>query len=212
MKKLAVFCLMLSFLMSIPAIRADEGMWTFDNPPLKQWKERYNFEPSKEWLEKVRLASVRLNDGGSGSFVSPDGLIITNQHVASSQLAKLSTKEKDLIKNGFYAATRADELKTADLEVNQLVSFENVTERVQSAVKAGANDKDASAQRRAAISLIEKESTDQTGLKSEVISLYNGGEYWLYRNKKYTDVRVVFAPEEQAAFTIILLFRVTIWI
>lgn len=200
MKKISIFLLLASFLINVPLTLADEGMWTFDNPPLKQWKERYNFEPSAEWLEKVRLASVRLNDGGSGSFVSPEGLLITNQHVASGQLTKLSTKERDLIKNGFYAPTRADELKTADLEVNMLVSYENVTERVQSAVKAGATDKDASAQRRAAISAIEKESTDKTGLKSEVISLYNGGEYWLYRNKKFTDVRVVFAPEEQAAF------------
>jgi hypothetical protein len=200
MKKLSVFLLVLSFLINVSITFADEGMWTFDNPPLKQWKERYNFEPSAEWLEKVRLASIRLNDGGSGSFVSPDGLLITNQHVAAGQLTKLSTKEKDLIKNGFYAPTRADELKTADLEVNMLVSFENVTDRVQTAVKTGADDKDANAQRRAAISAIEKESTEKTGLKSEVISLYNGGEYWLYRNKKFTDVRVVFAPEEQAAF------------
>ncbi|HQU84151.1 MAG TPA: S46 family peptidase [Pyrinomonadaceae bacterium] len=200
MKKISVFLLLASFLVNVPLAIADEGMWTFDNPPLKQWKERYNFEPSAEWLEKVRLASVRLNDGGSGSFVSPDGLIITNQHVASGQLTKLSTKERDIVKNGFYAPTRDAELKTADLEVNMLVSYENVTERVQSAVKAGATDKDASAQRRAEIAAIEKESTDKTGLKSEVISLYNGGEYWLYRNKKYTDVRVVFAPEEQAAF------------
>lgn len=200
MKKISVFLLLASFLINVPFAMADEGMWTFDNPPLKQWKERYNFEPSAEWLEKVRLASVRLNDGGSGSFVSPEGLLITNQHVASGQLTKLSTKERDIVKNGFYAPTRAEELKTADLEVNMLVSYENVTERVQSAVKSGATDKEATAQRRAAISAIEKESTEKTGLKSDVISFYNGGEYWLYRNKKYTDVRVVFAPEEQAAF------------
>ena len=115
MKKISVFLLVFSFLINASLTLADEGMWTFDNPPLKQWKERYNFEPTAEWLEKVRLASVRLNDGGSGSFVSPDGLLITNQHVAAGQLTKLSTKEKDLIKNGFYAKTQAEELKTADL-------------------------------------------------------------------------------------------------
>ena len=199
MKKISVFLLLLSFLINTPFILADEGMWTFDNPPLKQWKERYNFEPTQEWLDHLRLASVRL-EGGSGSFVSADGLIITNQHVASGQLAKLSTKDKDLIKNGFYARTNAEELKTADAEANVLMSFENVTERVQSAVKSGATDKEAITQRRAAISAIEKESTEKTGLKSDVIPFYNGGEYWLYRFKKYTDVRVVFAPEEQAAF------------
>lgn len=198
MKKISGFLLVFSFLLNTIFTFADEGMWTFDNPPLKQWKERYSFEPTQEWLDKVRLASVRL-EGGSGSFVSPNGLIITNQHVAAGQLAKLSTKEKDLIKDGFYARTQAEELKTPDLEANILMSYENVTERVQSAVKAGASDTEASAQRRAAISAIEKESTEKTGLKSEVISLYNGGEYWLYRFKKYTDVRLVFAPEEEIA-------------
>lgn len=198
MKKISVLLLILSFLINASPAFADEGMWTFDNLPLKQWKERYNFEPTQEWIDNVRLASVRL-EGGSGSFVSADGLIITNQHVASGQLAKLSTKEKDLVKNGFYATTRADELKTPDLEANVLVSFENVTEKVQSAAKTGASDKDANAQRRAAITAIEKESTDKTGLKSEVVSFYSGGEYWLYRFKKYTDVRLVFAPEESIA-------------
>jgi len=196
MKKFSVLFLVLSFLINTLPTFADEGMWTFDNLPLKQWKERYNFEPSQEWIDNVRLASVRL-EGGSGSFVSPDGLIITNQHVASGQLGKLSTKERDLVKNGFYARTQAEELKTPDLEANVLISFENVTDRVQSAVKQGATDKDANAQRRAAITAIEKESADKTGLKSEVISFYSGGEYWLYRFKKYTDVRLVFAPEEQ---------------
>jgi hypothetical protein len=198
MKKISIFLLILSFLINALPAFADEGMWTFDNLPLKQWKERYNFEPTQEWIDNLRLASVRL-EGGSGSFVSPDGLIITNQHVASGQLAKLSTKERDLVKNGFYARTQAEELKTPDMEANVLISFENVTERVQSAAKAGATDKDANAQRRAAITAIEKESTEKTGLKSEVVSFYSGGEYWLYRFKKYTDVRLVFAPEEQIA-------------
>lgn len=201
MKKISALLLLFSFLIGVPAAaRADEGMWTFDNPPLRQWKERYNFEPTAEWLEKVRFASVRLNDGGSGGFVSPDGLLVTNQHVADGQLQKLSTKEKNLTRDGFYARTRAEELKAPDLEVNVLVSFENVTDRVQSSVKTGATDKEASAQRNAVISQIEKESTEKTGLKSDVVSLYSGGEYWLYRHKKYTDIRLVFAPEEQIAF------------
>jgi hypothetical protein len=202
MKRAVAFLLSLSFLLSLPAaiVRADEGMWTFDNPPLKQWKERYNFEPTKEWLDHVRLASARLQDGGSGSFVSPNGLVMTNQHVAGGQLAKLSTKERDLVKDGFYARTNAEELKCPDLEINVLVSYEDVTARVQGAVKPGATDKEANEQRKAAMAAIEKESTDQTKLKSDVVTLYSGGEYWVYRYKKYTDVRLVFAPEEQIAF------------
>jgi hypothetical protein len=202
MKRAVAFLLSLSILLSLPvaAVRADEGMWTFDNPPLKQWKERYNFEPTKEWLDHVRLSSARLQDGGSGSFVSPNGLVMTNQHVAGGQLAKLSTKERDLVKDGFYARTHAEELKCPDLEINVLVSYEDVTKRVQGAVKAGATDKEANEQRKAAMAAVEKESTDQTKLKSDVVTLYAGGEYWVYRYKKYTDVRLVFAPEEQIAF------------
>ena len=200
MKKISILLVIFSFLISVPVYRADEGMWTFDNPPLKQWKERYNFAPTQEWLDNVRLASVRLNDGGSGGFVSPDGLFVTNQHVANGQLQKVSTKEKDYTKEGFYARTKGDEIKAPDLECNVLVSFENVTERVQSAVKSGASDKEASEQRKTVIAQIEKDSLDKTGLKSDVVSFYSGGEYWLYRNKKYTDIRIVFAAEEQIAF------------
>jgi hypothetical protein len=108
---------------------ADEGMWTFDNPPLKQLRERYNFTPTQEWLDHVRLSSVRFNDGGSGSFVSPHGLVLTNHHVGRDQLQKISTSQKDYVKSGFYAKTRAEELKTTDLELNVLVSMENITER-----------------------------------------------------------------------------------
>jgi Peptidase S46 len=179
---------------------ADEGMWTFDNPPRKQWKEQYNFQPTDVWLEHVRLASVRLNDGGSGSFVSPEGLLMTNQHVASGQLQKISTKDRDYTKEGFYARTRGEELRSPDLEINVLTSYEDVTRRVQSAVKPGATDKEANEQRKAEAAAIEKESTDKTGLRSEVVPLYSGGEYWLYRFNKYTDIRLVFAPEEQIAF------------
>jgi hypothetical protein len=199
-KSIALLLTVIFLLPVVPAARADEGMWTFDNPPLKQWKERYNFEPTKEWLDNVRLASVRLNDGGSGSFVSPDGLLMTNQHVASGQLSKVSTKERDYTKNGFYARTVAEELKCPDLEINVLVSFEDVSKRVQGAVKANATSAQASEQRKGEMAAIERESNEKTGLRSDVVTLYSGGEYWLYRFKKYTDIRLVFAPEEQIAF------------
>jgi Peptidase S46 len=186
--------------MEVPGLLADEGMWTFDNPPLAELKAKYGFTPTAEWLEHIRLSSVRLNDGGSGSFVSPNGLLLTNHHVARSQLEKSSTKEHDYIKDGFYAPTLESEMKAADLEVNVLVSMENVTAKVQEALKSSANTKDELAARRAVIANIERESTEKTGLRSDVVTLYAGGEYWLYRYKKYTDVRIVFAPEQQIAF------------
>src|SRR5262245_7249202 len=179
---------------------ADEGMWTFDNPPAKQLQEKYKFTPTPQFLDHIRLSSVRFNDGGSGSFVSSNGLVITNHHVAFGQLQKLSTPEKDYVKNGFYARSQAEELKTPDLELNVLVSIENVSARVQGAVKSGMNEKEALDARRAEQASIQKDSLTKTGLRSDVVSLYQGGEYWLYRYKKYTDVRLVFAPEQQAAF------------
>lgn len=183
-----------------PAVLADEGMWTFDNPPLKQLKEKYNFTPTQPWLDHLRLSSVRLNDGGSGSFVSPHGLLLTNHHVALGQLQKNSSAEHDYVKDGFYAATPDGEMKSPDLEVNVLVSMENVSDRVNAAVKGITKTEEQFAKRRAVIAGIEKESTDKTGLRSDVVTLYQGGEYWLYRYKKYTDVRLVFAVEQQIAF------------
>src|SRR6185369_3123335 len=114
-------------LAAAPVIRAEEGMWTFDNPPLKQLADKYDFHPSQAWLDHLRLSSVRLNDGGSGSFVSPDGLLLTNHHVALGQLQKSSTPEHNYVADGFYARTRAEEMKTTDLEINVLMSTENVT-------------------------------------------------------------------------------------
>jgi len=187
-------------LLGISVSRADEGMWTFDNPPLKQLKERYGFQPTRQWLDHLRLSSVRFNDGGSGSFVSPHGLVLTNHHVALTQLQKVSSPAKDYVKDGFYARTEAEELKCPDLEVNILVAMQDVTSRVRRAVKPGMSDEAALKARNAEMAKIEKESLERTGLRSDVISLYQGGEYWLYQYKKYTDMRLVFAPEQQIAF------------
>jgi regulator of RNase E activity RraB len=183
-----------------PAIHAEEGMWTFDNPPLKLLAAKYNFHPTQAWLDHLRLASVRLNDGGSGSFVSPNGLLLTNHHVARGQLQKNSSAAHDYLRDGFYATTQAEEMKSADLEVNVLVSMQDVTARVQGAAKGIADEAKALKAREAEIAAIEKESKEKTGLRSDVVSFYNGGEYWLYQYKAYTDVRLVFAPEQQAAF------------
>jgi hypothetical protein len=179
---------------------ADEGMWTFNNVPRAEIKKKYGFEVTDEWLNKVRLASVRFNNGGSGSFVSPNGLVLTNYHIVEDIVGEVSTPEKDLAKEGFLAKTRADEIKAPSLELNVLMSIEDVTSRVNGAVKANASDAEAFAARRAEITAIEGESLKSTGLRSDVVTLYQGGQYNLYRYKKYTDVRLVFVPEFQAAF------------
>ncbi|MBN2415534.1 S46 family peptidase [bacterium] len=178
----------------------DEGMWTFDNPPLKLLKATYGFTPTQEWLDHVRLASVRFMDGGSGSFVSPDGLVMTNHHVAVGQLQKISTPEQNYVATGFYAATPDQEIKSSDLEVNVLVDMKNVTGRVEQAIAGAKSDQEKLKARDAVIAEIEQESKEKTGLRSNVVSLYSGGEYWLYVYKEYTDVRLVFAPERQAAY------------
>jgi len=186
--------------LTLATLQAEEGMWTFDNPPTKLVQDKYNFAITQQWLDHVRLSSVRLNDGGSGSFVSPTGLLLTNHHVALGQLQKNSTPERDYVKSGFYARTSAEEIKSPDLEVNVLVSMENVTARVQDALKGARSTEQEFAKRKDTIAAIERESLEKTGFRSDVVTLYQGGEYWLYRYKKYTDVRIVFAPEQQIAF------------
>lgn len=185
---------------TVPLLRGDEGMWTFDNLPTKLLKERYGFEPDSQWLEHLRLASVRFNDGGSGSFVSQDGLVLTNHHVALGQLQKMSTAKKDYVRDGFFARSSKEESACPDLELNVLVAMEDVTARIVKTVDPKAPEKVQNGQRKAEISRITKSSTEQTGLRSDVVELYQGGEYWLYRYKKYTDIRLVMAPEIQAAF------------
>ena len=182
------------------ALFADEGLWLFNNPPLKLLKEKYHFEPTQQWLEHLQKSSVRLNSGGSGSFVSPNGLLITNHHVGADTLQKISDKEHNYLRDGFYATKPGDEVRSTDLELNVLMSIEDVTARVNGAVKPGMSPEQAASDRDAAIAALEKESKDKTGLRSDVVSLYQGGVYQLYRYKRYDDVRLVFAPEQQIAF------------
>src|SRR6267143_3028510 len=180
--------------------RADEGMWLFNNPPFKQLKEKYQFEATPQWLEHLQKASVRFNSGGSGSFVSATGLCITNHHVGADALQKASSEQHNYLKDGFYAKSNAEEIKCADLELNVLMSIEDVTAQVNAAVKTGISPDAAGKARDNAIAQIEKESKDKTGLRSDVVTLYQGGVYHLYRYKRYDDVRIVFAPEQQIAF------------
>ncbi|HEX8128153.1 MAG TPA: S46 family peptidase [Pyrinomonadaceae bacterium] len=179
--------------------RADEGMWPFNQVPRAEIKRKYGFEVTDEFLKKLQLASVRFPNG-SGSFVSPDGLVLTNYHIIEDAVGELSSAERDYAKNGFVARTRAEELKIPGYELNVLQSIEDVTDRVNASVKPEMAAGEAFNARRTAIAAIEKESTEKTGLRSDVVTLYQGGRYNLYRYKKYTDVRLVFAPEFQAAF------------
>ncbi|MCU1229575.1 MAG: Peptidase [Acidobacteria bacterium] len=196
MRKLTL--LLLAALIAFPLL-ADEGMWLFNRPPRQALRQKYNFEPTQAWLDHLQKSSIRFNSGGSGSFLSKDGLALTNHHVGLDCLQKISTEKKDYIRDGYYAKTRADEVKCVDLELNVLMSIEDVTARVNGAVTPEMSAADAQRARRSVMAAIEQESTKSTGLRSDVVTLYQGGEYHLYRYKKYTDVRLVFAPEVSIA-------------
>jgi hypothetical protein len=189
-----------ALMLTVSSVRSDEGMWLFNQPPTKLLKERHNFDANREWLEHLQKSSVRFNTGGSGSFVSGDGLVMTNHHIGADQLQKMSSQEKDYLKDGYYAKSPAEEVKCPDLELNVLMEIEDVTDRVNAAVKPSMDAVAAQKARKAVMNTIEKESTDKTGLRSDVVTLFQGGMYHLYRFKKYTDVRLVFAPEKTIAF------------
>ncbi len=188
------------FMASSSSLKADEGMWLFNNPPSKQLRQAYNFEVTDAWLDHVQRSSVRFNSGGSGSFVSENGLVLSNHHVGADALQKFGDSTHNFLRDGFYAKTAGEERRCLDLELNVLDSMEDVTTRVNAAVKPEMTAEKSFRARRAVMAEIEKESLDKTGLRSDVITLYQGGQYHLYRFKKYTDVRLVFAPEQQIAF------------
>jgi hypothetical protein len=190
----------LGLLLALPLAAADEGMWLFNRTPNAIFKQRYNFEPTQAWLDHLQKSSIRFNSGGSGSFVSADGLALTNHHVGLDCLAKISTKDHDYVTTGYHAKTLAEEVKCVDLELNVLQSIEDVTARVNASVTPGMTTAAAQAARRGVMSAIEQESVQKTGMRSDVVTLFQGGEYHLYRYKKYTDVRLVFAPEVGIAF------------
>ena len=192
--------LVVLFIVSTSAARADEGMWLLNQPPRDLLKKKYDFDLTDPWLERAMKASIRFNNGGSGSFVSPDGLAITNHHIGSDSLQKLSSKDKDYYRDGFLAKTQAEELRCPDLELNVLEEIIDVTKEVQDAVKPDMKPADALAARKAIVAKLTKDSLAKTGLRSDIVTLYHGGQYHLYRYKKYTDVRLVMAPEHQIAF------------
>ena len=183
-----------------PAALAEEGMWLPNAIPAVELKSKYGFEASPAALEHLQKSAVRFSTGGSGSIVSPNGLVMTNHHVGSDMLAKLSTPERDLLKTGFLAKDRGEELRCPDLELNALWSIEDVTDRVVAAGKGAADTAAAGESRRREITRIEDESEKATGLKSQVVTLWQGGRYHLYRYRTWRDVRLVFAPEAAIAF------------
>ena len=199
MKRFLAVLLAFAFIFSTLAA-ADEGMWLYNAPPKDTIKARYGFELTQEWLDHVRLSSVRFNNGGSGSFVSADGLTFTNHHVGAGCVQQLSSEGHDYIKTGFYAKTQAEEAKCPNLELNQLVGMEDVTDKVNAGVKAGMSAADAGQAQRAAMSQVEKDCSTTTGLRCDIVIFYSGQVYNLYKYKKYTDVRLVFAPEFDIAF------------
>ena len=177
---------------------ADEGMWLFNAFPKDKIQAKYGFAPDQAWLDHVRLSSARAPNGSS-SFVSPDGLIFTNHHIAQECVHDLSTNGKDYMKNGFYAPTRAEEPKCPGVEFVVLEDIEDVTAKVNAAAKPGMSTADAGKAQREEMSSLEKECSTN-GMRCDVVTLYSGAMYNLYKYKKYDDIRLVFAPEFEMAF------------
>lgn len=179
--------------------RADEGMWTLDNFPAAKVKAAYGYTTTTAFLDHVRKAAVRL-PGCSGSFVSAQGLVMSNHHCARGCIQNISTAQNDYIANGFFAKTQADEPKCPGFQIVTLLSIENVTKTVSAALAGASGNADYNARQRAIFGKLELACQTDTSTQCQVVSLYHGGIYDLYKYHKYTDVRLVFAPEESIAF------------
>ncbi|MDR0499515.1 MAG: S46 family peptidase, partial [Holophagales bacterium] len=197
MKKFALPLMATLLLASSSRMWADEGMWTFDNLPLKLLKEKYNFTPSKEWLDHVRQSAISMG-GCSASFVSADGLMLTNHHCGRGQVERISTKEKDMLINGFVARTQAEEIKV-NMNIRVLKQMQNVTDKVNAAAKQNMDAKAAEDAKSAALQAAVESMQNSTGMSCSPVRLYQGGEYWVYGYEVFEDVRLVAAPEIQVA-------------
>lgn len=191
-----------SLVIAPAAANADEGMWPYNMAPVDDVKKKHGFEMTPELLDTAMKASLRFNNGGSGSFVSKDGLVMTNHHVGADCIQKLSGAKgaTDIMEDGFYAAEQSAEQRCPDLELNQLTEIEDVTAKVNAAAEQKASEAEKNEAKKAEMGRLEKACTDATGLRCDVVTLYAGGAYHLYKYQKYTDVRLVFAPEFDVAF------------
>jgi Peptidase S46 len=199
MRPVSALTLLLAMLFLSATVVADEGMWTYDNFPAAKMRARYGWAPDAAWLEHARLASLRLTLGCSASLVSSDGLVMTNHHCARECISDLSNAQHDYVAQGFYAATAAQEQKCPAMEANQLVKITDVTQQMEAAT-AGKSERAFHEAERAAKAQIESACGTAADVRCEVVKLYQGGVYDLYKYRRFQDLRLVFAPEEDAAF------------
>src|SRR5271169_6056171 len=199
MRRVSRLTIMLAALCLSAAALADEGMWTYDNFPAAKMRAKYGWAPDAAWLEHARLGSIRLTLGCSASLVSSDGLVMTNHHCARECISELSDAQHDYVAKGFYAAAAAEEKKCPAMEANQLVNITDVTKQMEAAT-AGKAERAFHEAERAAKAKIESACATTADVRCEVVKLYQGGVYDLYKYRRYQDLRIVFAPEESMAF------------
>lgn len=186
---------------TVKAGRFDTGkMWTFEYPPLDYFQEAYNFSPDQQWLDNVRMSALRFASYCSASFVSADGLVMTNHHCGRQSVTEISQEGENLHETGFWAQTLADERPVPGLFVDQLVLVQDVTDEIQDAIDEGETYERQLELKDSVIASIENREAEATGLEVSVTELYYGGKYSLYGYKRYNDVRLVFAPEDQIGF------------